>query len=466
MIEPERIHLLSDQSTARPSGNRAAFVLYWMQAAQRAAENPALSWAAARADELGLPLVAAFIISDYPGATRAHYRWMLSGLAETARTLRDAGVGFVLRTGQPVSIISELARDAAMIVTDFSPVRWSLAARSSLARESGIPVHMVDGESVIPSRAASPKREWAARTFRLKVEGAIQHYADAAPLPVPVPRRSASGLTPDSIPFPDIPDAAMNPSRPKSGVQFNELYSGQRIDLPSGTNAALARLERFVKTGLDSYDRDRNEPLLDGTSALSPYLHFGQISPLAVLRTAKAHGGAGYPAFAEQLVVRRELARNFVLYSPDSYDRYEGLPAWAREALAASAGDRRHYLYTREQFERAGTHDPYWNAAQTQLVRTGTIHNYMRMYWGKMILAWSASPDEAFYTALYLNDTWALDGRDPNGYTGVAWCFGLHDRPWPARPVFGTIRSMTASGLKKKFDADAYARSWAPVQLP
>jgi len=166
------------------------------------------------------------------------------------------------------------------------------------------------------------------------------------------------------------------------------------------------------------------------------------------------------PAFLEQLVVRRELCRNYAYYRPDDYDAWSAVPLWAMKTLMEHAGDTRDYLYSSSEFEAAATHDQYWNAAQNQLLRTGTIHNYMRMYWGKMILAWSRTPQEAFETAIGLNDRLALDGRDPNGWAGVAWCFGLHDRPWPRRSVFGTVRSMSAAGLRRKFDADAYARRW------
>jgi deoxyribodipyrimidine photo-lyase len=229
---------------------------------------------------------------------------------------------------------------------------------------------------------------------------------------------------------------------------------------PSGPGIAQARLGTFLDEGLDSYDRDRNDPNLWGTSGLSPYLHFGQLSALEVAREARAHGGPGLPAFLEQLTVRRELCRNYAYYRPDDYDAWSAIPAWASRTLVEHADDPREYLYAFQDFEIAGTHDRYWNAAQNQLLATGTIHNYMRMYWGKMILAWSKSPQEAFTTALTLNDRLALDGRDPNGWAGVAWCFGLHDRPWPRRAVFGTVRSMSAAGLKRKFDADAYARYW------
>ena len=451
MIEAERIEYRNDKSIAQ----KAACVLYWMQAAQRAQDNPALAFACAQADNLGLPLAVVFVLADYPSATAVHYRWMLAGLKEVAAVLRSAGIKFAIQRGRPEEVVTRAARKAALLVCDRSPSRFAVGARQMLANTLPIPVIKVDGESVIPERVASPKQEWSARTFRQKTSGAIEVYAAAPPLAVPVPKKDGTHL---DIPTDDsLFEAFSGPIRP---AYDGDLAPMQVITTAPGPAAARDRLHQFVTRRLDTYDEDRNDPLQEGTSGLSAYLHFGQISPLAMLRAARRHGGPGYPAFAEQLVVRRELCRNYVRYRPQDYDAWSGLPAWARATLEAAAADRRQYTYSRAQFEAAATHDQYWNAAQRQLLRTGTIHNYMRMYWGKMILAWSADPRTAFETALWFNDHYALDGRDPNGWAGVAWCFGLHDRPWPTRPVYGTVRSMVAAGLRRKFDADAYARVW------
>jgi deoxyribodipyrimidine photo-lyase len=196
-------------------------------------------------------------------------------------------------------------------------------------------------------------------------------------------------------------------------------------------------------------------------SGLSPHLHFGQISPvriaLTVTRASHASEGAR-AAFLEQLIVRRELAMNFVEHTPD-YDSWSCLPAWARATLVAHAGDPRPFLYTPSELEGAATHDPFWNASMKQMKRTGLLHGHMRMYWGKKILEWSPTPEAGFREALRLNNRWFLDGRDPCSFAGVAWCFGLHDRPWGGRPIFGNVRYMNESGLKRKFDMAAYLRS-------
>ncbi len=192
---------------------------------------------------------------------------------------------------------------------------------------------------------------------------------------------------------------------------------------------------------------------------MSPYLHFGQISPLYVAIQISQHRSPGKEAFLEELIVRRELSMNFVHYN-QNYDSFTGIPDWAKHTLDEHRQDPRKYMYSLEQLEQAQTHDPYWNAAQREMVITGKMHGYMRMYWGKKILEWTTKPEEAFSIALYLNNKYELDGRDPNSFTGVAWCLGKHDRPWGRRPIFGNIRYMSAEGLKRKFNANKYAQKY------
>ncbi len=456
MIERERIRTLNAASE-QPG---ARYVLYWMQAAQRYSQNHALCYAAERAAELRLPVVVLFTLADYPNATAPQYRWMLAGLKETAAALRKAGIAFCLRRGEPSALISEYARGAALLVCDASAARWARRIKDGLAAALRLRVLEIDGESVIPTAVASPKQEWSARTLRIKISGALVHYLDCPALKDPKsPRASAlygpaeAGLTSDDELFSAF-DGAAPPAYPG-----DRALEQTELPLP-GAKAAHKAMRVFIERRLDGYDAGRNDPLAEGCSGLSPYLHFGQLSPIELGRLALRRGGPGLSAFLEQLVIRRELCRNFVWYRPEDYDSWDALPAWSRATLLEHAGDKRSFVYLRKDFEAGSTHDRYWNAAQAQLVRTGTIHNYMRMYWGKMILAWSGHPEEAFKTAIYLNDRYALDGRDPNGWAGVAWCFGLHDRPWPSRLVFGTVRAMAYSGLKKKFDPEAYARRW------
>jgi deoxyribodipyrimidine photo-lyase len=235
---------------------------------------------------------------------------------------------------------------------------------------------------------------------------------------------------------------------------------GKVGDYTGGTSEAKRRLKMFLKDKLDTYAEDSRDPNLDCISNMSPYLHFGQISPLYVAMEVSKTSSPGRDAYLEQLIVRRELSHNFVYYNAN-YDSFKSLPPWAVRTLNYHRRDKNEYLYSLERFEAAQTHDVYWNAAQQEMVLTGKMHNYMRMYWGKKIIEWSRNPQTAFKIALYLNNKYELDGRDPNGFAGVAWCFGKHDRAWTERPVFGKIRYMNSNGLKRKFDADAYVRKIA-----
>jgi len=227
-----------------------------------------------------------------------------------------------------------------------------------------------------------------------------------------------------------------------------------------GVSEAKKRLEKFIENKLQDYPKLRNDPTVDYQSNLSPYLHFGQISPIHIaseILSAKSATEAK-EAYLEELILRRELAANYVQYNND-YDAFKGLPEWAKRSLHNHTKDPRKYLYNLEELENAQTHDPYWNAAQNEMRLTGKMHGYMRMYWGKKIIEWTATPEIAFKTALQLNNKYELDGRDPNGFAGVSWCFGKHDRPWGERPIFGNVRYMNDNGLRRKFDADKYVEN-------
>ena len=290
-------------------------------------------------------------------------------------------------------------------------------------------------------------REYAAATLRPRIHRVLEAFL--RPLRRTPLRARSAGPDLDSWDIDDT-DAAL------ARLDLDRSV-GRVASFRGGAREAERRLWAFVERKLAAYAVDRNDPAVDGLSGLSPYLHFGQISPLAVALAVKAGPAYGRAAFLEELIVRRELAFNFVRYNR-AYDRFGGLPAWCRATLLEHAADNRPYLYSRAELERAATHDPYWNAAQKEMALTGKMHGYMRMYWGKKILEWSATPRRAYGTALTLNNAYELDGRDPNGFAGVAWTFGKHDRPWGRRPVFGTVRAMTDAGLKRKFDADAYVR--------
>jgi deoxyribodipyrimidine photo-lyase len=245
------------------------------------------------------------------------------------------------------------------------------------------------------------------------------------------------------------------------GKAISKLHIDRTVQKVSsfqgGTQEARNHLEVFLEGKLDQFPELRNDPTLDYLSHMSPYLHFGQISPLFIALKASETKSPGTEAFLEELIVRRELSMNFVYYNK-KYDLFEAVPEWAKKTLRAHKKDKRQYTYTLEELEPAKTHDPYWNAAQKEMVIKGKMHGYMRMYWGKKIIEWSRTPEGAFRSTLYLNNKYELDGRDPNGFTGVAWCFGKHDRPWGERPIFGNVRYMNDKGLRRKFDADGYVK--------
>lgn len=422
------------------------YVLYWMQQAQRTRFNHALEWAVEAANTCQLPLLVAFALTDgYPDANARHYAFLLQGLGDVAADLRKRGIAFTIRRGDPPGVIAGLAANAALLVGDTGYLRIQRQWRDALATQIRCPFTTVETDVVVPVAQASGKEEYAARTLRPKIHRLLDRYlAPVAPVRPLMPVLRGFNTPPGIPALADLHlDRSVAPSR---------VFTG-------GQDAAAATLRRFLDDMLPRYHTDRNDPADGVCSGMSPYLHFGQISPLDIALQARASAAPAeaVEAYLEELVVRRELSMNFAWYNP-GYDTYAALPEWARKTLDKHRHDPRPVLYTRAQLEQAQTYDPYWNAAQTEMVRTGRMHNYMRMYWGKKVLEWSASPEEAFETLLVLNNRYELDGRDANGFTGVAWCFGKHDRPWGERPVYGTVRTMVASGLERKFNIAAYVR--------
>ncbi|MFO7897915.1 MAG: deoxyribodipyrimidine photolyase, partial [Planctomycetota bacterium] len=295
---------------------------------------------------------------------------------------------------------------------------------------------------------ASDKEEYAARTIRPKIHEHLDDYL--VPLRRTAVQHGSLDLPLEGIDLGDV-DALLGDLDVDRSVAPSPVFRG-------GTSEATKRLRSFVSNKLKDYHEKSSDPAADCVSDMSPYLHFGQISPLYVALQVMKHRGRtieARDAYLEQLVVRRELSMNFVAFNPD-YDRYDAVPGWAQKTLAEHEADGRDVVYSRDELERAATHDRYWNAAQREMAVTGKMHNYMRMYWGKKIIEWTETPREAFRIALSLNNKYELDGRDPNGFTGVAWCFGKHDRAWGEREIFGKVRYMSAGGLERKFDIDAY----------
>ncbi|RUL82205.1 deoxyribodipyrimidine photo-lyase [Tautonia sociabilis] len=449
LMRPDpRVRVLREGGPA--DGGRC--VLYWMQRSQRAEDSPALDLAIALGNALGLPVLAAFgLTASYPAAQRRHYRFLLDAMPEIRDGLAKRGVAFVLRLGEPDEVIAALCREVrpAFLVGDENPLRGPRAWRDSVAGRIEVPFRCVDGDVVVPS-SLFPRQEYAARTIRPKIHRVWREFLKP---PGPEPRAEVSwrGRT---IPRGEAidPDALLTTLK-VGGVSEVPGYRG-------GPAEAKARLARFVADRLPQYASRRNEPTPYMTSELSAHLHFGHISPVrCALAAMGADAGKEHvDAYLEELVVRRELAVNFVARNPD-YDRLEGCPSWALSTLARHAHDPRPHHYSPEQLEAGATHDPLWNAAQKEMVLTGRMHNYLRMYWAKKILEWSPDAASAFAVAVDLNDRYEMDGRDPNGYTGISWAIGgTHDRPWPERPIYGTVRSMSFERTRKKFDATAYIR--------
>ena len=441
MIQMERIQFLNSKDAVN-----GKYVLYWMQASQRAGCNHALEYAIRVADERAKPLVVFFGITDqYPEANERHFTFMLEGLKETQAALAERGILMVVRSVSPEKGVQALAADADLVVVDRGYLRIQRQWRSYAAKRLTCSLIQVESDVVVPVETTSLKEEYSAATLRRKIEPMLDGFI--LPLSERSPRHSSLRMEMESEKLSDI-GSLIQKLRIDGSVKASPLFCG-------GTAEANARLNSFVTSKLDEYDTLRNNPSVDFLSGLSPYLHFGQISPLKIALAVRAVDSPGVAAFLEELIVRRELSINFIHYN-EMYDSFNSLPVWARRSLHDHEADAREYLYADKEWENAETHDLYWNAAQEEMLVTGKMHGYMRMYWGKKILEWSATPEQAFQTALFLNNKYELDGRDPNGYTGVAWCFGKHDRGWPERPVFGKVRYMNANGLKRKFDADAY----------
>ncbi len=446
-MNPRRTHVLK----SAPEGRGP--VLYWMHRDFRAADNWGLTLARLEALRLGRPVAAVFCLAPAFGdATRAHFDFLLRGLEETGAVLLRDGIPLFALRGDPGREVAAFARarDAALVVTDFDPLRAKRGWIADLLDASAQPVLEVDSRNVVPARVATDRREYMAKTIRPRIRRQLHEFLDDFPALAPHPHPWPGGVEQTDI-------AGLRAGlRPASSARQDFLVQ-------PGEAAGLALLDDFLEQRLHGY-LERNDPNRDVCSNLSAHLHFGMISAQRVALEVMGRKLAGeqVDSFLEELIVRRELSDNFCLHTPD-YDRESGFPAWARETLHRHRKDPRPAIYSPEEFERGLTHDPLWNAAQTQMVRCGRMHGYLRMYWAKKILEWSPSAEDAMRTAILLNDRYSLDGRDSNGYTGIAWSIGgVHDRGWTERPVFGKIRYMNLAGARRKFDVDRFVRSWPP----
>jgi deoxyribodipyrimidine photo-lyase len=423
-----------------------------MQASQRAEYNHALEFAIEQANARKLPVIVYFgLTNTFPEANQRHYIFMLEGLQGVIKALNLKGIGMVIERSSPEAGAVKWAKRASLMVCDRGYLRIQRKWREYVSKSIECPLIQVESDVVVPIEAVSNKEEYSAATLRGKLQRVLPQYLASIDQQVPI--FDSTRLDYENYDISDI-SRTVSELRIDQTVKASPIYHG-------GTAEARRYLKEFIEHKLAKYADARNDPNQDVLSNLSHYLHFGQIAPAYIASEIGRRGGANAEAFLEELIIRRELSMNFVYCNPH-YDSYTGLPNWAKQSLLEHQNDARQYCYTRAELEKAQTHDPYWNAAQREMTATGKMHGYMRMYWGKKILEWTAAPPEAYETALYLNNKYELDGRDPNSFAGVAWCFGKHDRPWGQRPIFGNVRYMNADGLKRKFDIEKYANKYAP----
>ncbi len=446
---------------AGPLRRDGACVVYWMQRSMRIYDNPALDTAIAAGNLLGLPVVVYFsVIPNDPHANLRHFRFMQQGLRDVAADAARRGIGFVLRRA-PRNTLQAFLEEvrAAMLVSDENPLREPERRRQVLARKLLIPFWTVDADVVVPSRLFG-RSFFLLHHFRPHLQRELPRLmvepANLAPLHLWRPPR-----LPDSYPIDQ--DITAGPAALDRSVKPVDTFTG-------GAQAARQRLLHFVTSDLAGYEKSRGKPDQQGTSRLSPYLHFGHISPLRIaLEVNKAAAGglalrSACDRYLDQLIGWRELSVLFVRHNPH-YDSWESAEPWARRTLQNHAADPRPHRYSLAQLERAQTHDELWNAAQHEMVATGWMHNTIRMYWAKKILEWAPNPATAFDWAVVLNDKYQLDGRDPSGYAGIAWAIvGKHDRPWFNRPVFGSVRYMAEASTCKKFDSATYIARNTPLE--
>lgn len=433
----------------RPGSPReGACVIYWMQRAPRGSDNAALDVAVEAANALGRPVVVFLAPVPFPApANLRHYTFLAQGIPDIAEALERRRVGLVLHRFPLHSLLKFCEEvNPALVVGDENPLRGPAAWREKVARRLRVPFWTVDADVIVPSKLLL-KAQYAARTIRPRLQAQLAQFL----VPSKNPRSKVHWKKP--VKLMSLPAAF-------------DITQGWPIDrsvgpvrgFQGGSREAQRLLKKFVRNKLADYADLRNHPEDDGTSRLSAYLHFGHIGPITIALTVEAAEApkAAKAAFLDQLITWRELAINFVRFN-SNYDSFECAEPWAHRTLAEHARDPRPVLYSERQLENAETHDPLWNAAQRQMVLAGWMHNYLRMYWGKKILEWNGSPAEAYETAVRLNDKYEIDGRDPNGYAGIAWAIvGKFDRAWSERPIFGKIRYMSLASTGKKFDSKKY----------
>ncbi|MEG1582555.1 MAG: deoxyribodipyrimidine photo-lyase [Cetobacterium sp.] len=422
------------------------YIVYWMQEAQRTRYNFGLEKAIRISNLKKQPLYVIFnLMKNYPEAQKRHFDFMLQGLKNVRENLAKKNIKFILLEGDFQKNILKISQKASVIIWDKSYLKFQISVKEKILKNIECDVFEVESNVLIPVEVVSKKEEYSAKTFRDKYNKVKDRYVDW----LKEEKYDINYPLKDEIDSLDQSDIHI----PK---EIEELDGG----FLGGEDEALKRLERFIDSDLKFYLE--KGPDNERYSKLSPYLHFGNISPLEIWQrlSKKSDLTECSESFLEELLIRRELAINFVYYNK-KYDEWDGITyQWAYETLKSHENDKREYIYSKEELETFQTHDKYWNSCQNQMIKTGYMDGYMRMYWCKKILEWSKTPQIAYETAIYLNNKYFYDGRDPSSYTGVAWCFGKHDRAWKEREIFGKVRYMNSNGLERKFEMDTYIKKY------
>lgn len=423
------------------------YIVYWMQESQRTRYNFALNEAIFLSKENKIPLYVVFNYqNNYPDASKRHYDFMLQGLKDVKENLHQKGIKFIMLEGDSIENIIKIAHKAKVVIWDKSYLKNLRDIKSRLLERVNSTIVEVESNVIIPVELLSSKEEYSAKTLRDKYKKIKNNFEE-----------KFNEVEYSFIKNLDSEIEELDCSN-KYLPKIKKVLDGGFL---GGENEAIKVLENFIENNLKFYLK--KGPDNEKSSRLSPYLHFGQISPLEVKHSID-RVNIELPdeknSFLEEVIVRRELAINFVYYNKN-YDQWKGITYdWAYKTLEKHITDERKYIYSEKELEGFKTHDKYWNACQKEMIETGFMDGYMRMYWCKKILEWSRTPEEAYKIAIEFNNKYLYDGRDPNSYAGVAWCFGKHDRAWKEREIFGKVRYMNSDGLKRKFNIEKYVEKY------